>query len=45
MASVKHTFYSIPINIDHQKYLKFYWNQFFKYTGMPEDTQKLCIRS
>ena len=45
MASVKYTFYSIPINIDRQKYLKFYWNQFFKYTGMSEDTQKLCIRS
>lgn len=31
------TFYSIPINIDHEKYFKFYWIQFLKYNDMPSD--------
>lgn len=34
-ADLKDVFYSIPIKIEHQKYFEFYWNQFFKYTGMP----------
>ena len=36
MASVdlKDAFYFVPIFIDHQKYLKFYFNNLFQFTGM-----------
>ena len=43
-ADLKDTLYSIPSNTDHQKYFKFYWNQFFNYIDMPNDYSKaMCI--